>query len=126
MCVFCSPIKIYLIDLLARFRLTAQSSCLCLTSKTVSPSSGFVVSRRFTLLSWARTTGIEDISNTNSYFILSRSKQLFKRFCSYKHTRKYLPSFLSCRIYNSLDSSDTQMYQLKVEWVIKHGYRTYW
>ena len=50
-----------------------------------------------------RTTSVADTSNTNRYSILSRSKQLFKRFCHYKHMRKYLPSFRSCRIYNSLD-----------------------
>ena len=66
MCVFCSRIKIYLIDFLARarLRLTTQLPCLCLTSETVSRSSGFVVHRRFILLARARTTGIEDTYQT--------------------------------------------------------------
>ena len=45
-------------------------------------------------------------SNTSSYFISSRGKQLFKLFCNYKHTKKIL-SFRSCRIYNFLAVPNT-------------------
>ena len=68
-----------------------------------SPSLYFVFMRRNQSFSITpRTTSVEETSNTNSYCNLCRGKQLFDRFCYYKHTRKYLPSFRSCRIYNSL------------------------
>ena len=72
----------------------------------------FFISHRFLLFACAATNRATwclersaqktHTPNISSYSISSKDKQLCNFFCSYRHTRKNLLSFRSCRIYNSL------------------------
>ena len=68
-------------------RCQSSSSVCAATNRKSSVSNGW--HRRY-------------ISNTVSYSISSRRKQLFKIFRRYRHARNNFPSFHSCIIYNSL------------------------
>ena len=46
-----------------------------------------------------KTARVENTFNTSDYSVLGWGKQLFNFICGYKHTKKKLPSFRSCRAY---------------------------
>ena len=89
--MFLLHIIMHIIDLLTRahIRLATKLLCLCSTSEMALLSSGFFVYRHFFARNWLqiysfdivpRTTGIENTSNTNSYYTLSRGNNSLKYF----------------------------------------------
>ena len=77
--------------------------CLCSTL-------GFFVYNHLRLPAWAVTNSKiwrlklrrrRHTSNTSSYSISSRSKQLFNFFCRCRNTRKKLQNFIFCKNYNN-------------------------
>ena len=112
----CFVIYIINLSMRAHWMHATELQCLCFTSEVASHSSSFFcflalyfvcMHRKQSFNLRSRTASIGDTYRT-PMAISNRGKQLFKKFCFYRHMRKKLPSFHSCRIYNSLHCNTVQ------------------